>query len=96
MICDHFFWSVENIFNKSKEQLVAKRNRFCMLDVSNKNLKPMNELDKLKQEIEELKGKLTGNMMEDMELRDKIHNLEMKVNGVKPTDSHFDCIGCGS
>ena len=57
---------------------------------------PMNELDKLKQEIEELKGKLTGNMMEDMELRDKIHNLEMKVNGVKPTDSHFDCIGCGS
>tara|TARA_B100000886_G_C20010622_1_gene321792 strand:+ start:260 stop:457 length:198 start_codon:yes stop_codon:yes gene_type:complete len=61
-----------------------------------KNLKPMNELDKLKQEIEELKGKLTGNMMEDMELRDKIHNLEMKVNGVKPTDSHFDCIGCGS
>ena len=67
-----------------------------MLDVSNKNLKPMNELDKLKQEIEELKGKLTGNMMEDMELRDEIHNLEMKVNGVKPTDSHFDCIGCGS
>lgn len=61
-----------------------------------KNLKPMNELDKLKQEIEELKGKLTGNMMEDMELRDEIHNLEMKVNGVKPTDSHFDCIGCGS
>ena len=67
-----------------------------MLGVSNKNLKPMNELDKLKQEIEELKGKLTGNMMEDMELRDEIHNLEMKVNGVKPTDSHFDCIGCGS
>ena len=67
-----------------------------MLDVSNKNLRHMNELDKLKQEIEELKGKLTGNMMEDMELRDKIHNLEMKVNGVKPTDSHFDCIGCGS
>tara|TARA_B100000963_G_C22442815_1_gene587430 strand:- start:527 stop:730 length:204 start_codon:yes stop_codon:yes gene_type:complete len=67
-----------------------------MLDVSNKNLKPMNELNKLKQEIEELKGKLTGNMMEDMELRDEIHNLEMKVNGVKPTDSHFDCIGCGS
>ena len=56
----------------------------------------MNELDQLKQQIEELKGKLTGNWMEDMEIRDKIHNLEMKVNGVKPTDSHFDCIGCGS
>ena len=56
----------------------------------------MNELDQFKHEIEDLKGKLTGNMMEDMEIRDKIHNLEMKVNGVKPTDSHFDCIGCGS
>ena len=39
----------------------------------------MNELDILKQQIEELKGKLTGNMMEDMELRDKIHNLEIVV-----------------
>ena len=56
----------------------------------------MNELDKLKQEIEELKGKLTGNMFDDMETKDKIHNLEMKVNGVKPEDSHFDCTGCGS
>ncbi len=35
-------------------------------------------------------------LMDDMETRDKIHNLEMKVNGVKPEDSHFDCIGCGS
>ena len=41
----------------------------------------MNELDKLKKEIQELKGKLTGNMMEDMQLRDKIHNLEMKDQG---------------
>ena len=56
----------------------------------------MNELDKLKQEIEELKSKLTGNWMDDRETRDKLHNLEMKVNGVKPEDSHFDCIGCGS
>ncbi len=50
----------------------------------------------LVQEIEALKAQLTGDMMKDMELRDKIHNLEMKVNGVKPTDSHIDCIGCGS
>ena len=47
-------------------------------------------------EIESLKTKLTGNMMEDMEIRDQIHNLEMKLKGVKPEDSHFDCIGCGS
>lgn len=31
-----------------------------------------------------------------MELADKIHNIKMKINGVKPTDSHIDCIGCGS
>ena len=50
----------------------------------------------LNNEIESLKTKLTGNMMDDMEIRDKIHNLEMKLKGVKPEDSHFDCIGCGS
>ena len=52
--------------------------------------------DNLAQEIEELKGQLTGDMFQDMELKDKIHNLEMKLNGVKPMDSHFDCVGCGS
>lgn len=52
--------------------------------------------DKLKKEIEELKDQLTGDMFKDMELKDKIHNLQMKLNGVKPEDSHFDCVGCGS
>ncbi len=52
--------------------------------------------DKLKKEIEELKETLTGDMMKDMPIRDQIHNLEMKLNGTKPTDSHFDCVGCGS
>lgn len=46
--------------------------------------------------INELKSNLTGDMFTDMDLKDEIHNLEMKLNGVKPTDSHFDCIGCGS
>ena len=50
----------------------------------------------IKLEIEELKGKLTGDMFQDMELKDEIHNLEMKLNGTKPMDSHFDCVGCGS
>jgi len=31
-----------------------------------------------------------------LELADKIHNIKMKLNGVKPTDSTIDCIGCGS
>ncbi len=56
----------------------------------------METKEQLLQEIETLKSKLTGDMMSDMEIRDQIHNVEMKVNGVKPEDSHFDCIGCGS
>ncbi|WP_185974426.1 hypothetical protein [Litoribacter populi] len=50
----------------------------------------------IEQEIEELNKSLTGNMFEDMDTRDKIHNLEMQLKGTKPMDSHFDCIGCGS
>lgn len=52
--------------------------------------------EELKNRIESLRGKLTGDMFNDMEVRDEIHNLEMKLNGVKPMDSHFDCVGCGS
>ena len=34
--------------------------------------------------------------IEQMNIADEIHNIEMKLNGVKPTDSSIDCIGCGS
>jgi hypothetical protein len=50
----------------------------------------------IKDTIESLKKQLTGDMFQDMNIKDEIHNLEMKLNGTKPTDSHFDCIGCGS
>lgn len=50
----------------------------------------------IQNQIKELKTKLTGRLMDDMEIHDKIHNLTMKLNGVKPMDSHVDCIGCGS
>jgi hypothetical protein len=53
-------------------------------------------MDDLKKQIEELEKQLTGDMFADMEIKDKIHNLQMKIDGVKPTDSHIDCIGCGS
>lgn len=58
----------------------------------------MNDQQKqaLEEAIDVLKGKLTGDMFADMENRDEIHNLEMQLKGVKPMDSHFDCIGCGS
>ena len=46
--------------------------------------------------ISSLEKQLTGEMIEDMRIKDTIHNLQMKLNGTKPTDSHFDCIGCGS
>lgn len=50
----------------------------------------------IQEEINTLKSQLTGDMFKDMEIRDQIHNLEMKLNGVKPIDSHIDCVGCGS
>ena len=52
--------------------------------------------EQLEKEIESLTAQLTGDMFQDMEIKDQIHNLKMKVNGVKPMDSHFDCVGCGS
>jgi hypothetical protein len=50
----------------------------------------------IEEEILNLKSTLTGDMFQDMDTRDRIHNLEMQLKGVKPMDSHFDCIGCGS
>lgn len=50
----------------------------------------------LEEAIASLNSQLTGDMFADMEVRDQIHNLEMQLKGVKPMDSHFDCIGCGS
>ena len=50
----------------------------------------------LKEQILNLRNELSGDMFKDMEIRDKIHNLEMKLNGVKPSDSKIDCVGCGS
>lgn len=56
--------------------------------------------DHEQQEIETIisgfESKLTGDMFSDMNIKDEIHNLQMKLKGIKPQDSHFDCIGCGS
>jgi hypothetical protein len=52
--------------------------------------------NELKDRILELRSKLTGDMMQDMEIRDEIHNIEMKLNGTKPVDSIIECVGCGS
>lgn len=50
----------------------------------------------LEKEIESLKAQLTGDMFQDMETRDKIHNLTLKLNGVRPANSEIECVGCGS
>ena len=53
-------------------------------------------MEDLKTQIQKLQQQLTGDMMHDMEIRDKIHNLQMQLNGVKPADSIIECLGCGS
>ena len=56
------------------------------------------ERKELTEKIEVLKKQKESisDWMEQMSIADEIHNIEMKLNGVKPTDSHIDCIGCGS
>lgn len=54
------------------------------------------ELKDIKIMIEGLESKLTGDMFNDMNIKDEIHNLNMKLKGIKPVDSHIDCVGCGS
>lgn len=50
----------------------------------------------IEEQITALEAKLTGDMFSDMDIKDEIHNLQMKAQGVKPMDSHIDCVGCGS
>lgn len=52
--------------------------------------------EELLAEIQTLETQLTGNMMDDMDIRGRIHNIKMKLDGVKPPESFVDCIGCGS
>lgn len=54
------------------------------------------EKEQLEQQISDLEGQLTGDMFKDMEIRDKIHNLKMKLNGTKPGNQEIECVGCGS
>ncbi|MCE7994214.1 MAG: hypothetical protein HEP71_19660 [Roseivirga sp.] len=52
--------------------------------------------EQVDKQIADLTARLTGDMFQDMEIKDQIHNLKMKSNGVKPMDSSFECVGCGS
>lgn len=50
----------------------------------------------LENEIETLTAQLTGDMFQDMEIRDKIHNINLKLKGIRPSNSEIECVGCGS
>ena len=39
------------------------------------------EKEQLQAEIKALEAKLTGDMFQDMDIKDEIHNLKMKLNG---------------
>lgn len=52
--------------------------------------------EEINAQIKELESRLTGNMFKDMDLKDEIHKLNMALNGIKPEDSAFECVGCGS
>ena len=56
----------------------------------------MERKEQIEAEITELTAKLTGDMFVDMDLKDKIHNLQMQLEGVRPMDSYIECVGCGS
>lgn len=48
--------------------------------------------------LENLRAKKseTNDFIEQMNIADEIHNIEMKLKGIKPTDSYIECVGCGS
>ena len=56
----------------------------------------METTESIENQIEELEKSLTGDMFADMDIRDKIHNLKMKLTGTKPMNQSIDCVGCGS
>lgn len=55
-------------------------------------------MEELQKEMELLNSKLSGDMLKDMDLRDRIHEIEMQLNGVSAhcgLDKE-DCENCGS
>lgn len=54
------------------------------------------QLDEISEQIASLEAEKTGDMFADMEIMDKIHNLKMKRDGVRPANSEIECVGCGS
>ena len=49
-------------------------------------------------EIQKLQQKLdnTYDFMEQTEIAGKIHELKMQRDNIKPDNTQFECVGCGS
>lgn len=60
------------------------------------NTLTIDEQTALEKEISALEASLTGDMFADMAIKDKVHNLKMKLEGIRPADSEMECVGCGS
>jgi len=57
------------------------------------------EKEHVQQELDKLNAAVanTSDFSEKLELKDKIHNMQMILNGVKPYGSiQYFCEGCGS
>lgn len=48
----------------------------------------------IEEQIKELESQLTGDMMQDMEIREKIHTLKMQSQDVAPGSCEIDCESC--
>ncbi|QDP68185.1 MAG: hypothetical protein Unbinned1473contig1000_63 [Prokaryotic dsDNA virus sp.] len=53
-------------------------------------------MSSLVDKYESIKDNSSYSFMDKLDLLDEIHNVKMKLNGVKPMDTHIDCVGCGS
>ena len=54
-------------------------------------------MKELNEKIKELKKKLTGNLLADAEIKDEIHKLEIKRDGVEVSCSMDEgCDSCGA
>tara|TARA_R110002012_G_scaffold317513_1_gene534164 strand:+ start:2943 stop:3128 length:186 start_codon:yes stop_codon:yes gene_type:complete len=61
-----------------------------MLDTTRRELEETLEIYETQRNQENL------SFDKQLELADKIHNIQMKLNGVKPNTTYIDCVGCGS
>lgn len=52
----------------------------------------------MKEQIEQLESQLTGNLLEDIEIREKIHKLKMEDSGAVGCVCELgdECVACGS